>query len=118
FFSRVAAKAIRRFRDAVNDITRSTFTDEVATFTALAGLIRGWGNYYAYAAESRLMDSLDAFIYQQLWSYCLRKHPEAGAKAVYRKYTLPAHLRQVGYLQLGIVLVKQVVSLPHLLCIL
>jgi RNA-directed DNA polymerase len=117
FFSRVAAKAIRRFRDAVGDITRYTFTDEVATFMALAGLIRGWGNYYAYAADSRLMDSLDAFIYQQVWSYCLRKNPQAGVKAVYRKYTLPPHLRQVGYFHLGIVLGNQVVRIPRLCCI-
>jgi len=47
---------------------QNTFTDEVAAFTALSGLIRGWGNYYAYAADSRLMDSLDAFIYQEVWS--------------------------------------------------
>jgi len=26
----------------------------------------GLGNYYAYAADSRLMDSLDAFIYQEV----------------------------------------------------
>ena len=114
FFSRVSEKAIRRFRDAVKDITRYTFTDEVATFTALAGLIRGWGNYYAYAAESRLMDSLDAFIYQQVWSYCLRKNRKAGAKVVYHKYTLPPHLREVGYFNLGIVVGTQTVRLPRL----
>ncbi|HEU5099698.1 MAG TPA: hypothetical protein VFU22_11795 [Roseiflexaceae bacterium] len=63
------------------------------------------------------MDSLDAFIYQQLWSYCLRKNPEAGTKAVYRKYTLPPHLRQVGYFQLGIVFGNQAVRIPRLCCI-
>lgn len=51
FFSRVPHKAIQRFREAVKEITRSSFT-EVAAFTALSGLVRGWGNYYAYAAES------------------------------------------------------------------
>jgi len=113
-FSRVATKAVRRFRDAVKDILRHTFTDEVATFTALAGLIRGWGNYYAYAAESRLMDSLDGFIYQQLWSYCLRKNSEAGAKAVYRKYTLPPAQRAVGSFQIGLVVGSQTVRIPRL----
>jgi RNA-directed DNA polymerase len=113
-FSRVATKSTRRFRDAVKDILRYTFTDEVATFMALAGLIRGWGNYYAYAAESRLMDSLDGFIYQQLWSYCLRKNPQAGAKAVYRKYTLPPAQRAVGYFQIGLVVGSQTVRIPRL----
>jgi RNA-directed DNA polymerase len=113
-FSRVAPIATRRFRDAVKDILRHTFTDEVATFTALAGFIRGWGNYYAYAAESRLMDSLDGFIYQQLWSYCLRKNPGAGAKAVYRKYTLTPGQRAVGYFQLGLVVGSQMVRIPRL----
>ncbi|MFQ5856927.1 MAG: group II intron maturase-specific domain-containing protein [Anaerolineae bacterium] len=81
-FSWVPQKAIRRFRDAVKEIAQNTFTDEVAAFAALSGLIRGWGNYYAYAAESRLMDSLDAFIYQQLWQYCRRKNQRVGAKEV------------------------------------
>jgi hypothetical protein len=42
--SRVPPKAIQRFREAVNTITRQTFTDAVAAWTALAGLIRGWGH--------------------------------------------------------------------------
>jgi RNA-directed DNA polymerase len=113
-FSRVPDKAVRRFRDAVKEITRSTFTDEVAAFTALSGLIRGWGNYYAYAAESRLMDSLDAFIYQEVWKYCRSKSGRAGAKAVYHKYTLPHHLRKTGYFQLGLVVGEQVVRIPRL----
>jgi len=84
-FSRVPQR--RRFRDAVKAITQNTFTDEVA-FTALSGLIRGWGNYYAYAADSRLMDSLDAFIYQEVWKYCLHKsggrqnQPTAGTRCL------------------------------------
>jgi len=114
FFSRVPQKAIRRFRDAVKEITRSSFTDEVAAFKALSSLIRGWGNYYAYAAESRLMDSLDAFIYHEVWKYCRRKNGKAGAKAVYHKYTLPRHLRQVGHFQLGLVVGERVIRIPRL----
>jgi len=72
-------------RDAVKAITQNTFTDEVA-FTAPSGLIRGWGNYYAYAADSRLMDSLDAFIYQEVWKYCLHK---SGGRAKPAHATLP-----------------------------
>lgn len=113
-FSRVPPKAIRRFREGVKEITRSTFTDEVAAFTALTGLIRGWGNYYAYAAESRLMDSLDAFVYQQMWQYCWHKNRNVGAKAIFQKYTLPRPLRQVGHFQLGLVVGKQVIQIPRL----
>jgi hypothetical protein len=98
----------------VKDITAQSFTDEVAAFTALSGLIRGWGNYYAYAAESRLMDSLDAYIYQQLWQYCRRKHPKAGAKAVYQLYTLPLQHRRTGYFQIGVVVGEQVMRIPRL----
>jgi RNA-directed DNA polymerase len=86
-FSRVPPQAMQRFREAVKAITRKTFTDEVAAFTAFAGLIRGWGNYYAYAAQSRLMDSLDAFLYREVWAYCLAKC-RGRAKRAYQKYTL------------------------------
>jgi hypothetical protein len=111
--SRVPPKAIRRFRDAVKTITSKTFTDEVAAFTALAGLIRGWGNYYAYAVESRLMDSLDAFIYRELWKYCLAKCG-GRAKRAYAKYTLPRPLRKAGHFQLGVIVGDQIVRLPRL----
>jgi group II intron reverse transcriptase/maturase len=117
FFSRVSSKAVRRFRDAVREITQNTFTDEVAAFTALSGLIRGWGNYFAYAAESRLMDSLDASIYQEVWRYCRGRSRHAGAKAVFHKYTLPRHLWTPGYFNLGLVVGQQVVRLPRLSCI-
>ena len=111
-FSRIPPKAIRRFREAVKEITSKTFTDEVAAFTALSGLIRGWGNYYAYTAESRLMDSLDAFIYRELWKYCLDKCGYR-AKRAYQKYTLPRPLRQVGYFQVGLVVGEQIVRIPR-----
>jgi len=113
-FSQVTQKAIRRFRDAVKEISRKTFTDEVAAFTALSCLIRGWGNYYAYAAESRLMDSLDNFIYQQMWKYCRDKNRKMGAKRVFHKYSLPRQLREVGYFQLGLVVGEQIVRVPRL----
>jgi hypothetical protein len=113
-FSRVSPKAIRRFRDTVKDITRNTFTDEVASFTALSGLIRGWGNYYAYASETRLMDSLDGFIYQRVWRYCRYKNRESGARSVYRLYTLPRSLRKSGHFQLGLVVGDKVIRIPRL----
>jgi group II intron reverse transcriptase/maturase len=113
-FSQVPQKAIRRFRDAVKQISRNTFTDEVAAFTAFSNLIRGWGNYYAYTADSRLMDSLDNFIYQQMWKYCRQKNKKMGAQKVFHKYTLPRQLREVGYFQLGLVVGEQVVQVPRL----
>ena len=39
------------FQGRGENIMHNIFADEVAAFTALSGLIRGWGNYYAYAAR-------------------------------------------------------------------
>lgn len=111
-FSKVTEKAVKRFREAVKEITRNMFTDEVAAFTALSGLIRGWGNYYA--AESRLMDSLDAYVYREVWKYCRHKNRKMGAKAVYQKYTLPRSLREIGYFQIGVIAGLQVIRIPRL----
>lgn len=113
-FSLVSERGIRRFRDGIKLIAQQTFTDEVAAFTAFSGLIRGWGNYYAYAASSRLMDSLDAFIYQQMWKYLLGKNKHVGAKKVFFKYTLPRNLKKVGYFDLGLVVGKAVIRVPRL----
>ena len=113
-FTKVPPKAIKRFRENVKQVTRKTFTDEVAALTALSGLIRGWGNYYAYAAASRLMHSLDEYVYTEVWKYFRRKNVKLGAKAVYRKYILPRSLRQTGYLCVGVVVNEQATYIPRL----
>jgi hypothetical protein len=113
-FSRVPQKAIGRLREAVKEITHNPFTDEVAAFEALSGLVRGWGNYYAFAADSQLMHSLDGFIYRELWKYCRQKNKKQGMKAVYQKYTLPRDLRETGYFHLGLKIDDQVVHIPRL----
>ena len=83
-------------------ITRQTCTDEVAALTALTGPIRGWGNAYAYAAESRLLDRLDAFIDPEVWTDGLQK---CGGRATQAdaQSTLPRAARTVGTCQLGLV---------------
>jgi RNA-directed DNA polymerase len=113
-FSKVSKRGIERFRKAVKQITRNVFNDEAATFAALSNFIRGWGNYYAYAAESNLMDSLDAYVYRELWRYCRSKNSRMGAKAVYDKYTLPPRLRATGHFQLGLVVGQHIVRIPRL----
>lgn len=112
-FARVPPKATQRFREAVKAIPRKTCTDEVAAVTAGAGLLRGWGNYYASAAQSRLMDSRDAFSYREVWAYCLATC-RGRAKRAYQKSTRPRSARQVGTFQLGGIVGAQVVRLPRL----
>ncbi len=113
-FSRVPHRAIERFREGVKRITHNPSTDEVAAFAALASLVRGWGNYYAYAAESRLMHSLDGYVYRELWKYCRHKNGKRGAKAVYQQYTIPRELRESGYCHLGVRVGDQFVRVPCL----
>jgi len=67
-FSRVP-QTIRRFRDAVKAIPK-TRSPMKWRLSLPKWFDSGLGNYYAYAADSRLMDSLDAFIYQEVWKYC------------------------------------------------
>ncbi len=113
-YSRVSQRSIRRFRDGAKHIAQQTFTDEAAAFTALGGLIRGWGNYYAYAADTRLMTSLDAFIYRQIWDYLKDKNQRIGLKAIFHKYTLPKGQRETGYFDFGLVLGKAIIRIPRL----
>jgi hypothetical protein len=94
-------------------MTRNPSTDEVAAFTALTSLIRGWGHDYAYAAESRLMNSVDAFIYREVWRYC-RAKSGGRAKRAYAKYTRPRTVCTAGTFQLGLVVGNHVVQLPRL----
>jgi hypothetical protein len=112
-FSRVPPPAMQRLREAVHAITRKPCTEEVAAFTALAGLLRGWGHDYAYAAQSRLLESLDACIYREVWVYC-RAQCRGRAKRADQQYTRPRSARQVGTCQLGWRVGAQVVRRPRL----
>jgi len=49
-------------------------------------ILRGWGNYYKRVNSKVTFDYVDHQIWQAIWRWCLRRHPEKGKDWVYRRY--------------------------------
>lgn len=49
-------------------------------------IIRGWANYHQHVVAAKTFKSLDADIWQLLWQWSRRRHPNKGARWVRKKY--------------------------------
>ncbi len=49
-------------------------------------ILRGWANYYQHAAAKRTFNKVDHQVYQALWRWTKRRHPEKSARWRKRKY--------------------------------
>lgn len=48
--------------------------------------IRGWANYYQYVCASQTFSYVDHKIFQAIWRWCLRRHPNKGKQWIKTKY--------------------------------
>jgi RNA-directed DNA polymerase len=54
--------------------------------TALNPVIRGWGNYYKHCVCKDTFRTIDHLIWQKLWRWCCRRHPNKGKFWIKSKY--------------------------------
>ena len=48
--------------------------------------LRGWGNYYRFVVSSQVFSYVDSQIWQALWLWAKRRHPNRGKRWIARKY--------------------------------
>ena len=53
--------------------------------------LRGWGNYHRFGSSSESFNTIDHRVFQQLYAWALRRHPNKGKRWVYRHYFEPNH---------------------------
>ena len=51
--------------------------------------IKGWTMYHRYAASKRTFTYVDHRIFQMLWHWCRRRHPNKGRRWIKKKYFPP-----------------------------
>ena len=57
-----------------------------AVIQYLSPIIRGWGNYYKHKVSKKTFSYVDYRIWQMLWKWSLRRHPNKGKKWVASRY--------------------------------
>jgi RNA-directed DNA polymerase len=48
--------------------------------------IRGWANYYRHVVSAQTFSQLDHCVFQAIWRWCKRRHPQKRATWVKKKY--------------------------------
>ena len=49
-------------------------------------ILRGWGNYYKHGVSKEVFSYVDHQIWQAIWRWCRRRHPNKGSQWIVRKY--------------------------------
>lgn len=64
-------------------------SDPVKVISTLNPIIRGFGNFYTIGSSSKAFSYLDNQIWQAIYRWAKRRHPNKGSKWVLRKYFKP-----------------------------
>ena len=87
FIQKPAKDNITRFlRDIRTVIKANKSTKTEKLIQILNSKIRGWGNYHRSTCAKRTFNYVDAQIYQALWFWAKRRHPNKGGKWLRKKY--------------------------------
>ena len=76
-------KIRRRLADELHAMRGSPVAE---VLYALNPVIRGQANYYRTGASKKAFQSLDSYLWQQLYKWALRRHPKKGRKWVTARY--------------------------------
>jgi RNA-directed DNA polymerase len=60
-------------------------------------ILRGWGNYYKHGVSKRVFNRIDHQIWQALWRWSLRRHPNKGKRWVADRYFKIIHGRKWNF---------------------
>lgn len=82
-----AKMSIQRFLRKLRDIVKGNATlRQDMLIHLLNPLIRGWANYYRHVVAKEIFGKVGHAIWQCLWRWAKRRHPEKGTRWVQRKY--------------------------------
>lgn len=80
----------REFRSFVTRLRMIIKTNQTVKTEALIRQlnpkIRGWANYYRHAVSAKTFSQLDHCVFEALWRWCKRRHPQKRATWVRKKY--------------------------------
>ena len=74
---------LAKIREVIKDNAQATAGNLIAL---LNPKIRGWANYHQYASSKRTFTKVDHAIFEALWRWAKRRHPNKGRRWIKDKY--------------------------------
>lgn len=76
-----------KFQEKVRKIiTSNRSAPQESLIRLLNPVITGWGNYFQHNVAAEVFQKMDFHIFQKLWQWSLRRHPNKGKRWVKNKY--------------------------------
>lgn len=80
-------KNVKPFLSKIRDTLRKRCTARQAdVIEALVPVIRGWANYHRSQMATRTFSRCDHQVWQALWRWACRRHPQKGARWIKQRY--------------------------------
>lgn len=80
-------KNVKAFLRKVREIIKANRTATTGQLIAqLNPVIRGWANYHRHVCSKRVFYDVDSAIFEKLWRWAKRRHPNKGARWIRKKY--------------------------------
>jgi RNA-directed DNA polymerase len=82
-----AKKSIKSLLDKIREIVKGhASVAQDVLIRQLNSIIRGWAMYHRHVVAKRTFSSIDAHIWQLLWKWAVRRHPNKNAGWVKNRY--------------------------------
>jgi RNA-directed DNA polymerase len=89
-----AKKAVRTFLQRVRKIVKENKQITAGDLIEkLNPVLRGWATYHRHVVSKRTFQSVDHALFQTIWAWAKRQHPDKRAKWVKKKYFPPQETR-------------------------
>ncbi len=80
-------KSIKRFTETISQTLRKgTAWSQENLISKLNPIIRGWTNYHSSVVSSNVFQTLDHRIWEMLWRWAKRRHPNKSKNWIINKY--------------------------------
>jgi RNA-directed DNA polymerase len=85
--SQPSKKNVKAFLEKIRDLLReSKAAAQIEVIEKLTPVIRGWANYHRSQMASRTFAECDHQIWQALWRWACRRHPNKGKRWIKQRY--------------------------------
>jgi RNA-directed DNA polymerase len=91
-------KSIKTHSDKIKEVLRQMkAASQEEVIRKLNPIIKGWANYYRGAVSKKTFNKLHHIIWQKLWAWAKRRHPNKGKKWIAKKYFHTIDNRKWGF---------------------
>jgi RNA-directed DNA polymerase len=82
-----AKRQVKEFLANIRNLIKKNKTIKtVELIRQLNPKIRGWANYFRHVVAKRIFQKVDSAVFETLWIWAKRRHPNKGARWVKKKY--------------------------------